>query len=242
MTMQPLYRPLVRKFKRLPTSSLLPHGGTIVPAVVRSNSTDSPEDCVGSVVPRELVEGTASLGTAQHVEVFLTDGPEAEGSMVDLTEVELGKGALCVSPVERLLPPWVVDPAYHPVPQDVLVEEVVLLPGGCEVGTDAMVDLTEEFAPCRRHSMGRWSLSDSRCGGFVLSRVVGPDELDRNTTRIPAFGWCGYLSLEWAERQSRGVGGDGLNLRLSHSRERMTSFVGGLLAASMRFAENCWVY
>ena len=92
-----------------------------------------------------------------------------------------------------------------------------------------MVDLTEELAPCRRHSMGRWSLSDSRCGGFVLSRVVGPDELDRNTTRIPAFGWCGYLSLEWAERQSRGVGGDGLNLRLSNSRERMTSFVGGLL-------------
>ena len=63
----------------------------------------------------------------------------------------------------------------------------------------------------------------------MLSRVVSPEELDRNATRIPAFGWCGYLSLEWAERRSRGVGGGALDLRLSHGRTRMASFVNGLM-------------
>jgi len=43
------------------------------------------------------------------------------------------------------------------------------------------------------------------------------------------MGWCGYLSLEWAERRARGVGGDGLDLRLAAHRDRLASVLTNFL-------------
>ena len=66
-------------------------------------------------------------------------------------------------------------------------------------------------------------------GEGILSRRVLEEELERNTSRIPSLGWCGYLSLEWAERRSRGVGGQGLDLRDVTQRDRLASVIAGFL-------------
>ena len=68
---------------------------------------------------------------------------------------------------------------------------------GCEV-----IDLTTEWTTRRRLSAGRWSLLMQDHGLVQLSRLVGEEELDRNTVRVPALGWCGFLSLEWASRHT----------------------------------------
>ena len=68
---------------------------------------------------------------------------------------------------------------------------------GCE-----LIDLTTEGTMRRRLSAGRWSLLMQDHGLVQLSRLVSEEELDRNTVRVPALGWCGFLSLEWASRHT----------------------------------------
>ena len=209
---QAVYRPLLRKFKRLPPPVSVDEVAVVPVDADFGNLRKTPLVCLLGDADEAASHDFAISGGSRNPCV---------GSMVhkarDVDTIPFGNA-----------PPSVVNWMDGPDPQEVLVDDVVYLPGGCEVD-GIMVDLTEDFAPCRRHAMGRWSITASRCGGFVLSRVVSPEELDRNTTRIPAFGWCGYLSLECAERRSRGVGGGALDLRLSHGRTRMASFVGGLL-------------
>ena len=117
----------------------------------------------------------------------------------------------------------------HRSPMSGMVEDLVLCPEG---GVDAeceSFDLTVALVAVPRCSMGRWSVLLQRRGEVVLSRVVSEDELERNTTRIQAFGWCGYLALKWAGRCASGVGGAGLDLRQPCGRRSLSVFLAGLL-------------
>ena len=88
----------------------------------------------------------------------------------------------------------------------------------------AVTDLTaaaEEVSRCQR---GRWAADAESSDSAVLSRVVGLEELDRNTGRTPAFGLCGYLALHWA---ASGAHYNPLwaDLRLAPNRERLCLFI-----------------
>ena len=73
-------------------------------------------------------------------------------------------------------------------------------------------------------------------GLVQLSREVGQEELNRNTVRVPALGWCGFLSLEWASRcacRDVEIHSDRpLDLRSGMARDRMLSFLATLTIGS----------
>ena len=79
-----------------------------------------------------------------------------------------------------------------------------------------------------RCSRGRWSAVADGSGLATLSRIVDTNELARNTGRIPAFGLCGYLALQWAAAGC-GYEVDWADLRVEANRVRMGSFLTDLL-------------
>jgi hypothetical protein len=117
-----------------------------------------------------------------------------------------------------------------------------------------LVDLTVGDVLLRRSTRGRWSAVADAGGLATLSRIVGSDELARNTGRIPAFGLCGYLALQWAAAGTQYVA-EWADLRVERNRARLDLFLTELLVgcvcarvrrkvqlvqASIRYASSPW--
>ena len=133
-----------------------------------------------------------------------------------------------------------------------LVLDTVVGAGGHLDG--GLADLTVGDTLLVRSTRGRWSAVADSGGLATLSRIVDNNELARNTGRIPAFGLCGYLALQWAAAGAL-YDSEWADLRVEASRVRMDLFLTDLLVgcdcarvrrklqlvqASLRYASSPW--
>ena len=220
----------MRKFRRLPV------GASAVPAAPLGS--DAPVvgvetgDIVGPLALVEVeaqsaqspVEGEA-LGafclvaseSSEEVDIVIASSlqvPHAEGKRAR-SGLEVGQ----IGSARKRLPPSCDESGP-------LVLDMVAGLGGRQDG--GLADLTVGDVQVMWSTRGRWSAVADSGGLATLSRVVDSNELARNTDRIPAFGLCGYLALQWAAAGAL-YDAEWADLRVGSNRVRMDLFLTYLL-------------